>query len=296
MVGRHDPVTIAMNAVKIASGALVSSDPVETKLVCEGARAIHRETGQDISDPATSFHGWPFACQYDLGETAGSVPWHGPVAAVIVATAAVCCSGRRRAYALAVGLGALIFVATIAYQYWVTRLWIGGLVLGCPLLPVAISRIMPKATQLAAAVTGGILLVGSLSGGSALASGSPRPLLSRQTLSPGTPGAQLVPRYPELARAADQVLATGARRIGLVGYPETQEFALWVLLGATEDRTSIVILNSAVPGQQSPPGKLDAILCIPPTSPKECQPYVPAGWRTNIQPGGRGVLVALPPS
>jgi hypothetical protein len=85
---------------------------------------------------------------------------------------------------------------------------------------------------------------------------------------------------------ADQVRASGARRVGIVVRGDQWEYPWWVLLPGTQ----LVSLESVLPHHPPPPGtSVDAILCAAP--PDSCRFYVPVGWRFEERAGWFGVAV-----
>jgi hypothetical protein len=85
---------------------------------------------------------------------------------------------------------------------------------------------------------------------------------------------------------ADQVRASGARRVGIVVRGDQWEYPWWRLLPGTE----LVALESVLPHHPPAPGtSVDAILCAAP--PDACRFFVPVGWRFEERAGWFGVAV-----
>jgi 4-amino-4-deoxy-L-arabinose transferase-like glycosyltransferase len=303
LVGSHDPVTIAMNTAKILSAELVNVDPAASNAICLATVKLHRLAGRDVNDPATEFGGNKFVCKFIDEEVWASNPWQtvlivGAILALLAVGLAV-----QRTYAIALTGSVLVFMGTISYQPWITRLLLGALLLGCPLVPVAIGRLASKWPGLAglrAAAGGAVALAVIVTGVAALDSGAPRPF-APSMFRPKPVPTQLLSIHPDMAAAVRDLQATGARRIGLIGYEDVPEFALWVTLGAIDDRTSIVVLESGVTGYPAPTAAaagVDAVLCVK-FAVRDCDGKLPQGWRTKVyqEKGSASITVlATPPA
>ncbi|GAA1669752.1 hypothetical protein GCM10009765_19050 [Fodinicola feengrottensis] len=299
LIGAHDPITIAMNGTKIMSSELVSADPVETKAVCAATSAIHQLAHRSIYDPNTEFGTNKFLCRYDNDEKYEPNPWQtylviGAILALIAVGLAV-----QRAYAISLVISSVAFVSYISYQPWIARLFLGAILAGCPLIPVAINRLTqkwPSATSLKSAIGGGLAVTVTLSGMTALVA-SPR-ALGPAVFKQRPLDTQALPRNPDVAAAVAMIRAAGAQRIGLAGFEETPEFGIWQLLGTAQGRTTIVVLDSAVPGYQSPASEtsnLDAVLCVRQKA-ADCANVLPPGWQTSVttSPASTSVVALNP--
>jgi hypothetical protein len=136
-----------------------------------------------------------------------------------------------------------------------------------------------------------VIVVGGIAHGySAVLLGAPRPLAGSKSVLFRD---EWDIRFARISSArqyyewgADQVRASGARRVGIVVRGDQWEYPWWRLLPGTK----LVALESVLPHHPSPPGtSVDAILCAAPVD--ACRFYVPAGWRFEERAGWFGVAV-----
>lgn len=69
----------------------------------------------------------------------------------------------------------------------------------------------------------------------------------------------MIGNYPNVVRAIEQVRASNAKVVGLAQWENSPEFAIWQLLGATEDRVRVVNLHSRTPGLHAKAATVDAV-------------------------------------
>jgi hypothetical protein len=302
LLDRHDPVTIVMNTAKILSVEMVNADQAGSRAVCAATFEVHQLAHRDLHDPATEFNGNRYACTFVNEETYASNPWQ--TALILLAALALLVAGLaiQRTYAIALTGSVLVFTATISYQPWITRLLLGAVLLGCPLVPVAVGRLArrwPSLSGIRAAAGGAIALAVLVGGLAALDTGEPRPFTPGMFLQQRSAQSQLLYGHEDIAAAVSVLKASGARRVGLAGYEDVPEFSLWLLLDAVDDRASIVVTESRVDGFPAPSATsagVNAVLCVRRLAEPDCSGVVPAGWQTHVYKSGSSVTVlALPP-
>jgi hypothetical protein len=294
---RHDPAAILVNALRIGASTLAVPAPALNRAVAgaviDFAHAIHI----DPEDPAITVvpqypnpRWWP-----DEDHS----PYPVQSALVLLATFGVLVAprvpGQVRAYALMV-LGTLVaYAAVLKWQPWGNRLVSTALLLGAPLvgwaLPwfVGFLRAVPL-TRLAAAGLGVVVAGGVADGYYAVVLGAPRPLAGAQSVLFRDEWDIRFARLPTARQyyewGADQVRASGARRVGIVVRGDQWEYPWWRLLPGTK----LVALESTLPHHPPAPAtSVDAILCAAP--PDACRFFVPAGWRFEERVGWFGVAV-----
>ncbi|WP_163506014.1 hypothetical protein [Fodinicola acaciae] len=220
-----------------------------------------------------------YACRFVNDENYARSPWQALL--ILCAALALLAVGPaiHRLYAASVLISLLAFAGSISYQPWIARLLTGAIVLGSPLVAVAISRLTASVSSTRPAVGGAVALAVTLSGVNVVDNGTPR-RLDHQIWSPRPAAAQLLGHETNLTTAIDQLRSGGAKRIGLIGGEETPEFAIDVLLGADQGRTKLITLRSTVSGDPATDwhtANLDAILCVSHTA-TDCTNTTPPGW------------------
>ncbi|WP_163509232.1 ArnT family glycosyltransferase [Fodinicola acaciae] len=295
----HDPLNIAVNVAKFAATEMVTSNASQQNAVCRGVDFMAKTTGVPLDNPKTAFFGDDFSCDYGLTEMVAPSPVQFTM--VAAAVVALVCFGlaAQRAYALAVLVSGLAIGAALAYQSWITRLLMPALVLAAPLAPVAVSRLAamwPWVRENRAAIGGAMVVCAVLAGTEAVVFGAPRPLMDAPGLMSGpmsTPAGQMIYNAPAVRDAIEQLRATKPKTVGLVQYENSPEFAIWQLLGATEDKVRIVNVRSAVPGLRADASDVDAVLCVAGRDPAECGDVFPAGWRKTVYSTPKSAVVAV---
>jgi hypothetical protein len=294
---RHDPAAILVNALRVGASTLALPAPAVNRAVAgaviDFAHAIH----VDPEDPAITVvpqypnpRWWP-----DEDHS----PYPVQSALVLLVTFGVLVApkvpGQVRAYALMV-LGTLVmYAAVLKWQPWGNRLVSTALLLGAPLvgwaLPwfVGLLRAVPL-TRLAVAGLAVVVAGGIADGYYAVLLGAPRPLAGAQSVLFRDEWDVRFARLPAARQyyewGADQVRASGARRVGIVVRGDQWEYPWWRLLPGTK----LVALESILPHHPPPSGtSVDAILCAAP--PDACRFFVPAGWRFEERVGWFGVAV-----
>ncbi|WP_163508816.1 ArnT family glycosyltransferase [Fodinicola acaciae] len=284
----HDPVTVAMNASKMASAELFVPGPVGKKLVCGGNRAIHKLAHRDVYDPRTEFGNNRYICNYGYDEAYAPAPLQ--VLLIIGAVLALLAIGlaMHRAYAVALAFSCVAFVSYVSYQPWINRLLLGAVLAGIPLVPVAVTRLRsrwPAIASIRGAIAGGIVVLVALVGIGTLTAGSPRSL---SILFRDRPvDQQVLPQSPDVTTAVEKLTAAGARRIGIAGWEEFPEFGVWVLSGASRGEREIVVTSSSVPALPAvrpENADVDAVLCVSANA-ESCASSLPRGWRTTVLKG-----------
>lgn len=299
LLKQHDPVTVAMNAAKIASAELVSPELVLLgPYVCSGTRAIHRLAGRTVYDPNTEYGTNPWRCGYHLDENFAASAFHCMLMLGAMLVLLAVGTPLHRGYAGLVTLGLLAFAAMLTYQPWVARLLTASLVLAMPLIPVAAARLFRRCRRAAVGpprlAFSVLLVIGMVLPGLIALGGMPRSLFLPGYWTRAEP-LRLVAARPDISGAVRALRDIDARRIGISGDEETPEVALWMLLGT--ERTTLIPVRSVIPGRPArPAGDLDAVVCIS-SAPNGCGSVAPASWRSVRfnSPGPEFTVVAFNP-
>jgi hypothetical protein len=298
---RHDPPSVLVNALRIGSSTLLV--PVETvdRAASDAVIRFAHAIGVDPQDPATTIarSAYP-SLRWSPDEDRSPYPVQS--ALVLLATFGVLLTrgvpGRIRAYALTV-LGAMIaYAAVLKWQPWGNRLVASVLIIGAPLVGWALSALATRPPQLrdrlrpVFMVAVAAVVIGLSHGYYAVARGAPRPLVGAQSVLIRDEWDVRFARQPQILPyyrwGAAVVRASGAHRVGIVLRGDEWEYPWWVLMPGVE----LISLESVLPHHPPPPASsLDAILCVAPA--KECQAYVPAGWRFDVRGGWFGVATKV---
>jgi hypothetical protein len=308
---RHDPASVLVNALRIGQSALeIPAAPVNDA-AAEGIGHLSRAVGVDPNDPMITYWGARFpTATWAPNEDKASYPIEG-VLALLAGCAMLVRPARRRGvirlYAAACWLGLLLYVATVKWQPWGSRLTLFLLVLAMPLVglwlevllparaatasPVPAGRPAPR-TRLAAWAVLACLCGAVLAGALSVGYGWPRRLVGHGSVFTQDRMAARFHWRPQLRGeyewAAAAIRASGARRVGLIQGYNSWEYPWWVLLPGDD----IVALQSSVPGHPPAGGaSVDAIACT--SGAGACHYYSPRGWRVYTRDG---IGSALPPS
>lgn len=152
----HTPAAVVSNALRNAALELTSPSRSLTRLVEFTTRALLQAAGIDPDDPRTSWVGYRFALSSHVWANenfAGS-----PLQLLLILGAGAVLVLRRRGragpwrpYALMLLGGWLVFAFLLRWTIWNTRLLLPLLILGMPLVALALDRLRPA--WLAAGVT-----------------------------------------------------------------------------------------------------------------------------------------------
>lgn len=237
------PPAVYSNVVRnLAYEARLPFDAADRRLQ-RAAVAAHTALGLDPSDPRTTWHGAIFDLSHaTFAEDQLPSPAHLLLllgaGAVVAATAGERRGRTARRYALAL-LGAfLLFCAVLRWQPWHPRLLLPLFVLGAPICGLALERRASAAARTAVLA----LLVASML--PTLLWRPEHPLLGERSIFRVPRAEQYFAVHPELAapyaEAVRVVAATGCRRVGIAGNPDSWEYPLWRLLpGAAEGTTRL---------------------------------------------------------
>lgn len=310
----HSPVGIALNLAKAVVTMLFSEYPYVNRAMCSGLWRLHGALGRDINDPNTVFHNYDFRCQYYLGELTAPAPWQVLAALCAVTVLIAIGTGIQRQYALATLVAAVAFSAVVAYQPFLTRLVVPGVLLAVPLIPAAwgsatLGRLSEltwsrlrisadRTRQLRTAVAGALVVCATIGGVQALMTAKPRALSERQFYHQRGSANQMRLWATGMGQAVAHVKTVNAKVIGLHQRSDNPEFSLWVVSGAIHDQARIVTLNSVIPGYPPPVVNhawLDVVICAEQMLSK-CDPVIPVGWRKTVHQSEFPVIVAVNPT
>jgi len=229
---RHDPPALASNAVRNVALHLGTPAPAVNGRLGAAIRGAHAALGVDASDSSTTWMGLPFHVPaLSRHEDEAGNPLH-----LLLAVAALgALVARRRvvareqwAYTGALAAGAALFVATLKWQPWGSRLQLPLFVLAAPLVAVALARVAPPR---ALRVAGALLLAAAVPW---LVAGTPRPLVGRGSVLTTPRTTQYFANWSSLAAPYAQVAralrAAGCRDVGFVGGWNAYDYPLWALL------------------------------------------------------------------
>ncbi len=294
---RHDPAAILVNALRIGASTLMVPAPAVNRAVAGAVIDFAHSVHVDPEDPAITVvpqypnpRWWP-------DEDHSPYPVQSALVLLVTFGALVAprVPGQVRAYAVMV-LGTLVtYAAVLKWQPWGNRLVSTALLLGAPLvgwaLPWFVGLLRPvPLTRLAVAGLAVVVAGGIADGYYAVLLGAPRPLAGAQSVLFRDDWDVRFARLPAARQyyewGADQVRASGARRVGIVVRGDQWEYPWWRLLPGTK----LVALESILPHHPPAPAtSVDAILCAAP--PDACRFFVPAGWRFEERVGWFGVAV-----
>jgi hypothetical protein len=145
---RHDPAALLVNAARQAHTLFDTPIGPLHRAGATGVGWLADAVGVDPSDPAITFdHAtFPEVAWYPPEDKA-AFPLQALLATVgtlaLLARPGGTLAGRRRAYALCVIGGLLLFVALLKWQPWGNRLLLFGFVLAAPLAGVWLARLLP---------------------------------------------------------------------------------------------------------------------------------------------------------
>lgn len=272
---RHDPASVAVNALRIGQTVLdTPGDGPATRAVTGTAHLL----GVDPSDRAITF----FDATYPVStwkpdEDLASFPVQ--AALVLVAGVVLVVRAGVRRYAGAFWVAVLLYVTTVKWQPWGNRLVLFLLVLGAPLVGLWLGPVIGRIRERRVAATAAVvaLAVGACAGFLAVGYGWPRRLVGPGSVFTESRTAQRFNRRPDLARdylwATSALTAAHVHRVGLVEGPDSWEYPWWVLLPGVR----VEALQSVIPGHPPvPTGDVDAIVCTVPCTP-------PPGWDLHTQ-------------
>jgi Dolichyl-phosphate-mannose-protein mannosyltransferase len=293
---RHDPPAVLVNALRVTHGAVQTPVVPANDALARAVDGLGRLLGVAPDDPAitypdTTFPTPTWAPDEDRASfPASAVPALLGTAFLLVRPAPRVPTERvrvARAYAGALGVAALLYVAMVKWQPWGNRLVIFLLVLAAApaalWLDAALRRPAPGTVRRAVVggVTAAVLATGAAAGLASVGYGWPRRLVGTGSVFTGDEQQRLFQRrpqwLPQYQQAAAAVRASGARRVGLVEGYDAWEYPWFVLLPDTE----IVSLRSLQPHTPAPaPGSVDAIVCV--RAERLCRERVPAGWQLHM--------------
>jgi hypothetical protein len=297
---RHDPPAVMVNAARLLqTSTLVPWRPVD-HATRQGVARLADAVRVDPSDPRiTEIWPWPMTFYAGPDEDLAAFPLQVAAAGLAILYALVrrWRDARIRGYTLACLTVLLAFALDLKWQWYVNRLLLPALVVTMPLVGLAVDALVYRARRPSRAVAAVALAVVVVIAGNgavrAAVFGRPRALVGDQSVlaHPGWPALFFrVPAWQaDYDWARDQVVASGARRIGIVvNYTTRYEYPLWVALRGRQ----LVELVSTVPGHPAPAAtSVDAIVCELP-GPPYCITVMPPGWL--LREHGH-LAVALPP-
>ncbi len=297
---RHDPGTLLVNGLRMATSTLVVPVPAVNRAVADGVIGLAHAIGVDPQDPRTTLsHGrYP---DPRWGPDEDHAPF--PLQSIAILIAVVAAFGWRRVPGMVRGYGAVVVLTMIAYasvlkwQLWGNRLMVPVIAVGAPLAGWWLGRVARAARfapgRLAAGALALALLAGFAGGYASVLLGWPRRLVGHDSVFVTDRWQQRFLRIPQAAEsyryAAAAVAGTGAKRIGIVARAaDDWEYPWWLLLPGRD----LVSMRSMVPGHPAAaPSSVDALVCVGP--PAECMAYAPPGWRYVSDSNWIGA--ALPP-
>ncbi|MDT4986686.1 MAG: hypothetical protein QOI74_780 [Micromonosporaceae bacterium] len=317
---RHDPAAVLVNALRIGASTMAVPVPAINRAVADAVMDVARAVGVDPQDRRITVASATYPDPRWWPDEDHS-PYPVQSALVLLSTCGLLVArrvpARVRGYALVVLGALLLYAAVLKWQTWGNRLVGAAVILGAPLvgwaLPEIVTRLRAVPWQLAApgqlavprlwavpqqriaAVAAAVLALvvagGVADGYYAVLLGAPRPLVGADSVllhDQWDLRFARVPAYrPYYEWGADQVRASGARRVGIVVRGDQWEYPWWLMLPGTR----LVALESVLPHHPAPPStSVEAILCAAP--PEACQAFVPPGWRLEERGGWFGV--ALP--
>ncbi|WP_279582237.1 hypothetical protein, partial [Fodinicola feengrottensis] len=268
-----------------------------TQVVCLNTRRAARIFGLSLNDPLTSFFNADFRCQFQLGEMVAPAPLQ--VVLILTAVIVVLWLGNalHRMYAAAVLVGGLLVINILAYQVWINRLLMPLMLLALLLLPVAVSLLAAKRPWLREyrlAIGGALVALVMIGGAEAMAFGDPRPAYRLGILfsQPADPVPSLLPSTRALVAGIEQVKKSGAKVVGLSEFENSQEYAIWVGLGASQDKVRLVAMKSVIPKLQEDTSQVDAVLCVQ-VKVSDCADVLPAGWNVQVHTDPESSVIAV---
>ncbi len=284
---RHDPASVLVNALRVGHTAFDTPLEPLREVTVAGIVGFARLIGVDPQDRATTFGRTTFPePSWHPDEDRVAFPITGVLGLIAVVLAlvrpdalATGRAGAARAYAAATAAAVLLYPVMIKWQPWGNRLLLYALVLVTPLAGLwldAVLRRRPGRNRVAALVAV-VLAASALAGILAVSYGFPRRLVGAGSVFTTDDWDTRFLRRPQWAEqfrwGAEQVEASGARRVGLVQQNDNWEYPWWLLLGDRE----IVALQSVLPERPpADPASVDAIVCT--GERRACERLVPDGW------------------
>jgi hypothetical protein len=281
---RHDPPALLVNALRIAASTMVIPAPPVNAAVAAGVIEVAKALRIDPQDPRITLSSGTYPNpRWRPDEDHAPYPVQSALVLGALGAALLARStpGAVRGYAGAVLLAMLLTVATVKWQVWGNRLMLPSLMLGSVLVGwwasrlSAFSGVARGVHRTVVAVTLAVALLGAY--GSVLY-GNPRRLAGEQSVFTLTDWQERFARQPwRLAvyqKAADQIRASGAKRIGTVLRGDQWEYPFWLMLPDREFVAMESLVRDRPPAQAT---DVQAILCV--SQDWLCQQIVPDTWR-----------------
>ncbi len=273
---RHDPAAVAVNGARIAATVLTTPFSGVNDLMVRAVDGFGNLVHVRPDAPGMIFGAPRFVAAVPPYPDEDHIAY--PIQALAVLLGVGYGLLRRRGYAAAVAASLVLTAALVAWQPWVNRLILPAFVVGTPLVGVAADRLRNRSGQVLVAVV--VLLAGAQAAYSVWA-GQPRPLGIADSVLTVSRERDRYARFPNREQpyqdAARRVVASGARRVGLIQGNTAWEYAWWVELRRAGAHPTVVDLDSVLPGHPAPPvTSVDAVLCTFPQP--DCAARAPRGW------------------
>ena len=277
---RISPAVAASNAIRNLALHANTGIPWLTRSVNAGLAALHRWTGCDLNDRATTLNveHFEFLTQFTVEDSLASCPVH--VFLALIAVSLVIATARRNprvlGYAALVVTSMLLFCAYLRWQLWHTRLHLAWFLLLAPVSAVAFAARFPRWTMRLSSLALLSFAVFTFS------QNKSRPVFSADFWSLTREEQYFthfpVPRLHEtFVPLADRIVASGCQSVGLKSGFCGFEYPLWIMLrnrGFQGRLDRCFVENASASIRTSAPKKPDVILSS----------YAVAAGATNAYP------------
>jgi hypothetical protein len=227
------PAAVASNLIRGLALHANTNIPWLTHRLNSGLNALHRLTGKDLNDPATTlaFCRFYFLQQFKVCDSLASCPIH--VFMGMVACGLMLAAPRRNlrliGYCGLIFASILLFCAGLKWQIWQTRLHLAWFLLLTPAISIVLQRSSPRWIIAAASVC--LLWFGAIT----LEKNASRPVFSASFWSLPREKQYFTPVTDERWRdsflnLADALIDSKCRNIGVKAGLSGMEYPLWVLL------------------------------------------------------------------